>query len=74
MKMSIDEIVKEVRKNINKSFVENRHLLNEKWSYSSDVEEEEAEINNEELATGIMSLIASFRGKFYERRSAERRR
>ena len=49
MKMSIDEIVKEVRKNINKSIVENRHLLNEKWSYSSDVEE--AEINNEELAT-----------------------
>lgn len=38
--MSIDEIVKEVRKNINKSIVENRHLLNEKWSYSSDVEEE----------------------------------
>lgn len=42
--MSIDEIVKEVRKNINKSIVKNRQLLNEKWSYSSDVEEESDKI------------------------------
>jgi putative resolvase len=34
----------------------------------------ETEINNEELATDIMSLIASFSGKFYGRRSAERRK
>lgn len=30
--------------------------------------------NEEELATDIMSLLASFSGKFYGRRSAERRR
>ena len=34
----------------------------------------ETEINNEELATDIMSLIASFSWKFYGRRSAERRK
>lgn len=38
--MNIDDIVKEVRKKINTSIVENRQFLNEKWSYSSDVEEE----------------------------------
>lgn len=38
--MNINDIVKEVRKNINTSIVENRQFLNEKWSYSSDVEEE----------------------------------
>lgn len=30
--------------------------------------------NEEELATDIMSLMASFSGKFYGRRSAERRK
>lgn len=30
--------------------------------------------NDEELATDIMSLMASFSGKFYGRRSAERRK
>jgi hypothetical protein len=43
-KMNIDDIVKKVRKNINKTIVENRQFLNEKWSYSSDVEEESDKI------------------------------
>lgn len=38
--MNINDIVKQVRKSINMSIVENRQFLNEKWSYSSDVEEE----------------------------------
>ena len=38
--MNINDIAKEVRKHINKTIVENRQFLNEKWSYSSDVEEE----------------------------------
>lgn len=40
MMMNINDIAKEVRKKINTSIVENRQFLNEKWSYSSDVEEE----------------------------------
>lgn len=34
------EIVKEARKHINKSIVENRAILDEQWSHSDEVEKE----------------------------------
>ena len=38
--MNGKEIAEEIRKKLNQTIVENRKLLTEKWSYSSDVEEE----------------------------------